>query len=685
MLSEQDRLLVSTDYGRILAARLTDAQPVWAELYRDRTGIAFTPASLVSRNGLIFAGQANGNVVIVQDPEERETEIGVETFEPLVVSIFLQDKGLVSGLFAPKSTSESRCHLFAATEKGGDLYHWSIYQGDEGGEGPIANYHATYRQERRTKTSLVTSVCFIEQAQLVVVGDRGGRVLLYDAAPQAEGVHCGENGREVSTLWFVHPIAWSRPHKDRVSCILETDSTADGGHELLTGGFDGQLVRLVVRRTAAAEQPAEIAVRRRERTAGHVDTISAIVSSAEDAEAVVGFRAADAVLVDVGRREEVLRWNVGNWRRAHAVRTGRAGTVTLAYWRDGRVHVARARASRAREVAPGGHGDRVNSVAVAGAALLTGGEDGRVGVWATDGLARVQWLGGHTSGVRAVAAGRVAAGWAAVSGGGLDELLVWGAGARGPWRRVGAAAAGDGTRQRVNAVAMVGRDGEDCILAVFGRSDGSVGVLRARPTAGAWKTRVAPAAGRHAGAVLCAAACGRVVVTGDSQGCIGLWRVEGECGAEEVIRVGGWEGAHNGGVNCVDMVEGEEGGELVVVTGGDDERVVVWFAGDDGGGAARVWRSPLGMHTAAVTGVALRRAGTKLTLTSVGADQRLRTARVERGGSGGGGGGGDSWCVRLDDDDGARVNVPDAAAVRFTGDRRVVVAGCGLELRAGVE
>lgn len=391
-LIARNAFLVSTDFGRILAGftdrkgssrrnvstertfdKATGIGVSWIELFCDSKGTAYTPSSLEYCDGLIFGGQTNGHVTILRISDLFSQAPVISTAAD--VHVFPHDSGMVMGLFVQKSSASDVWNFFAATNTG-DLHHWQI---EEPRSEITCTYHRTFRQRKPTKSALVTSALHIASHDILVVGDRGGRVLLYNTTDAKSSDTNGINSQMDQKDVF--PVFISRPHGDRVSSIsMAPGQTPDANMrfcEIVTTGFDGRVGRLQLdlhavqtkklpqNNPGACQLPMNVISSHK--SIEHVDTIVRIVfprmSSPEEGEVsvkggedvrhcIIGFKSADISVWDVQQRNEVFRTNCGNWRRAFDVHVALAcpvmsgsGTqlvveeMNIVFWRSGRLYV----------------------------------------------------------------------------------------------------------------------------------------------------------------------------------------------------------------------------------------------------------------------------------------------------------------------------------------------------------
>lgn len=740
LLLAHDALLVTTDFGRIMLAKwqyskTTDSTSLelkktsldsdqhlvsWTQLLRDRNSTAFTPSSLVRVNGVVCAGQTNGEMTIVPTRWDQENGTLVTTGVPKCVKALAEEGGMVMGVFGEERSGSNSSDVCVASSSG-NLYHWHLRLDNAKGGGVenevLFEFVAKYEAFRSTKTTIVTAVKFMSERGVIVVGDKGGRIHVFRTPNGAKG-NLGESQRAE---------AWLKAHDDRVSSI----SSVDESH-VLTSGFNGRLKRLRIDKEAendngdVAQECIGVDVERSERSAERVNTIVRVFSSGEGKRTMIaGFRGAVLTVWDVQRRAELFRHDVGNWRRAHDVLLSEGNDVTVAFWRSGRLCIAQSgdvlagvEGGTQNGVGCGGcefHGGRANDVAwIGGDEVMTCGEDTNVRVMRIDERNRrfewVQRLGGHISGVNGICVsedGKVAA-----SCGGSDEVYIWYRDREGSWRemywtRIGKVFGGVGIEDgsnvvmRVTGIAGGWRGCEACVCCnkkcvswVVGRSDGLVGLLHVVQDGvnnGKWSVDGKQYGVHEDGAAL--SVCGdgdeNIVVSGGSGGTIVVW--SSKTGGVEQR----WDGAHNGGVNCMAIRRVDD--DVVVVSGGDDETVRVWTVGRDDG-----WTCEVG-HSAAVTGIAFVD-GYKSVFVSVGADQRVMFWQLgpRRSLSGNDGrcaalvltavcavadvGGVCAWVVKANDDpiadpvNGGGNGGNEVSARRAV---RAIVCGCGLEVVDG--
>lgn len=525
-------MIISTDFGRILQVtfdpsyyqgrreRAANEIVSWIELHRDVKGVAYTPSSLTHCNGLIFAGQTNGNITVLK----RILRTGQlpSAVKVCDIAVFLVREEMVMGLSAASSQDKRVCNLFAATVSG-ELFHWKVNL--ESSHKVNSVYCNTYRQENPTKTAVVTSVAYIAELDAVIVGDRGGRLLVYDEG-RRERLHENGNNHRVNGF-VVLPSNICRPHQDRVStisqCSLTTmESEVDRSKnvtmcELMTGGFDGSMSRIQLSATDSTcsnvQRELSLKMVSKQKSIERVDTIGRLIFPLSNdcgmhneqvfsRQCVVGFRSAHVIVWDMQQRNEIFRKNCGNWRRAYDVhldvrcnrKNGKNGRLTvekmrLVFWRSGRLHIVRTldvnqedagvnksaqddvegNDSYVQTIGAGFHGQRANTTAwfEGTDVFVTGSEDTTIHItrlkderWET-----IQKLSRHISGVNCVS-------WIPLkdsrvmlfSGGGSDEVVGWiSHKPEGPWKDVCGIITGRRHHQEMRALQRV-----MCIVGVGG-------------------------------------------------------------------------------------------------------------------------------------------------------------------------------------------------------------------------
>lgn len=510
-------VLLTTDFGRVLCARVRiideKVSVKWIELYRNESGTAYTPMSLVCCNGLIMCGQTNGKVTILKVNNDT-----YNTSHMYTICAFEERNDMVTAMFSHEE-DDKNVTLLVCTPLG-EAYHWHINTTS------VPLYVGKYQPSKLSKTTLITSM-FATHTH-ITLGDRHGRLchyLKHDIhSPNSSPIH--------------HPVCVLRAHTDRISSIIDAKSPMF----IHVASFDGRIS------TVSKSSSEELIVSRVSRATHNVRTLTQI-GRVGDGVQTVGFRGACMVVLDGrdGTQREGLRLSVGNWRRAHAVRDG-----LVAYWRGREMHIAEMRDDG--RCWGGWHGGRGNGVAWCGdGGVLTVGEDCHVlhcksegGGWSV-----LQRMREHVSGVACVDV----RGGVAMTGGGGDEVLMWRF-ERG-WRVVGRISVQGGggrvARHRVMAVNVVREMGRE-VVGVVGRSDGSVRLVGLEGDV--WWIGDARMVG---GCVLCVAERDGVVTTGASDGYVATWRVVDR----RLVAVGKWK-AHEGGVNDVVMLR------QCVITGGDD-------------------------------------------------------------------------------------------------------------------
>lgn len=672
---EEETVVITTDFGRILHAGFVDGDldklssielagdatsvfPMdgggsvrWSEVFRDASGVAFTPAALLWLDGFLCAGRSDGCMIVapVRSVEGALKPAGravcVEVLRgscEMVMGLFAGgDRGVRSGRGRGAGSGHD---LFAACPNG-HVYHWRIFvETSEGGEYTVRNsFIALYQSFRSTKSALVTCLTFLKEVGIVLVGDKGGRVHAFHT-PDTPGSK-------------ISAAAWLNVHADRVSCMEGL-----GDSRVLTCGFDGSVstVRLhesLLSGEALGGDVQPLVIERTDRVSQRFDTIVKLFVHGSDI-LLAAFRGAVLKVCHLHDRADLLRLDVGNWRRAHDVSILSASGVTTIFWRAGRLHIARSRSRSAQDaLLTAGcefHAGRANSLAWIGDMVFTGGEDTAVRRTILDarfGLSASQRLDGHVSGVNCVASLNDDF---LLSGGGGDEIIAWGKRSAVNWCklwniRVGPLLRGTGNSLSMGAGAQSAeglemvmritavsggtrcetctprRSGHaqaapSCSLWMVGRSDGLVAGLHVRGCDDVHAERVGA---RCDGAVLslCVLEEGRVVVIGDSAGGLSVRKFDGTL-------VQTWGQAHEAGVNCLGVRA--VGGKVVIASGGDDERVRVWVVGSDGR-----WESGIGCgHRAAVTGLTFVGGCDDLFVTC-GADQRVLFWKVMARNNGG--------------------------------------------------
>lgn len=673
LLLNDRELLISTDFGRILCVIFdppwcggqgADNETVsWIELYRDTLGVAYTPSSLSHCKSLVFAGQTNGNVTVLKctlKTGELPTAMKVGD-----MAVFLGRNEMVMGLFAASSLDNTVCHLFAATVSG-ELFHWKVNL--ENDHGVDSMYCNTYRQKNPTKTAVVTSVAYIAELEVVIVGDRGGRVLVYDgsrcAAPHKNGGN--RNVNEVIGL----PSSICRPHQDRVSTILQCSLTTLKNDverskdvttcDIMTGGFDGSLTRIqlsVSEKTRDdAERELSLHMVSKQKSIEHVDTIGRLIfphSSNCDREneqvfsrqCVVGFRSAHVSVWDVQQRNEMFRKNCGNWRRAYDVclnvrcdgGNGTNGRLTvermrLVFWRSGRLHVVRTLdknrvnddvelnmseqditdddGAYVQTIGAGFHGQRANTLAwfEGTDVIVSGSEDTSIYVTRLkDGQwETIQRLSRHISGVNCVSWITLKDGRKMLfSGGGSDEVVGWISDKpEGPWKDVCGMVMGRGSDVETRALQRV-----ICVVGVGGDL------------------------------CKCDRGCG-IAVVGRSDGSMGTVRVKEGKGFRLVGKE--WDGqvmqnskGHKGAILCCagKTVTLSGGKGFLVLTGDSRGDIGIWWI--DGRGACeqrnvRLLGIKEGVHDGGLNDVDIGiLEGGKIMVVSGGDDERVRMGILE--------------------------------------------------------
>lgn len=643
-------LIVTTDFGRILSCRVcvdnmssdkevADENIEWTELYRDERGIAYTPCSVGIHRSCIFAGRTDGHVTILRS---RDNDKGMELAAH--IDVFGGAGDMVMSLFIQESNEG--CVLFVGNAKG-ELFAWQL---DLEKIEPIRSHlQGIYRMERLVKSAVTTCTQLLPDANMLIVGDRGGRIILYPWS-QSDADSKLSNGHEQrlnGRCDVVHPIHISRIHTDRVSMLRHIpDNTDKTKVKVISAGFDGNINHLHMNTS-----PLSISVSRTDKCLERVDTLEGMFlpseSTSDNDMIISGFRGAEMILCDLQNRSEITRLDVGNWRRAHASHlsvTRRQGECDISgnicWWRAGTLHVCHfSRRDTSTSIASRGtlfHGQRANAVALVSDGrdnieVMTVGEDCCVlvcalkdGVWSC-----TKRLERHLSGVSCIDC----VDDVCVTGGGCDEMIVWKR-VNGWWGYVCDVRIGmrlgewwegcENAQQRVLCVAIEGGERANPKEgSVFvGRSDGSL--VHASFSSEHVSVDIVA---RCEGAVLCIWCSDAYVACGDSRGWVYAWHVQ----KDGMDRLGKWH-IHDGGVNgLAGMCTNKQ---VSIVSGGDDERVCLLQTSHVSMGVAeqRVWRSDVGAHTAAVTDVSMVQGAPEGTLfVSGGADQRLCVWKIEGG------------------------------------------------------
>lgn len=583
-----DRVLyISTDFGRLLRCTLPvehGALPTWKTLFRDPGATAFAPHALVVVHGFAFSGRTDGRIVVVR-VGERDVGENAET-DAEVTFHGTRGKGrMVMGLYGSSDNGLNATHLFVMTPHG-EVVHWIlrhdmlksfVKRKDRGGiskhteesNSEAVSFLGTYRHQVLKKNMLGTCANFLSCCDVLLVGDRGGRISAYSTE--------ANTGQGDDNAKFA--LCYCRPHSDRVTTlqVLSNRKENDGKctHKILACAFDGRMSRLELQVETKVNPSrytsASVKIVSSQRSIERVDTISkaffpsvSMNTSEEDRgrACVLGFRSTDAVMWDVEQRNELFRSNCGNWRRAFDmyVELYKASEmeesltikrIVFAFWRAGRLTVESQgdlrddeTESRVQTVGASCHGQRVNSMDVISeddhnqVYIMTAGEDTTVRVmklikgekWQT-----VQILTQHISGVYGVSVTRNSESkMFAFSVGGCDEIIVWSAEKScGPWKSVSKMRGGDDIGTALSGVGLKERSddegeafhrclsvacfpfghctcGEKCVMAAVGRSDGSLSLIRCARRNGAnetWRSDVVARSSEESGAVMCVSTC----------------------------------------------------------------------------------------------------------------------------------------------------------------------------------
>lgn len=585
---ENQYLYLGTDFGRILRYQA----PKFKEVYRDNDGIGFAPNTLAIAGNVLFAGQTNGKVLAISLLNEKEF---------VRFSGNGANKQMVLGLYAFESKYDDLIHVFVVSPNG-DAKHWTLTDDFQ----PL--YMGIYGHEVIRKNMLVTSAVLLN-GEVLLTGDRGGRISVYNIAKDND---CDTPRR---------PVCFCRPHSDRV-----TELTIISEDELISTGFDGRVARMKLK---VMDQEPSIQVGSVQRCCERIDTIFRVFIPKQDSSSssiyeracLVGFRSTDIVFWDLEERNELYRRDCGNWKRAFdmsvQLSVGRDGKLHVenhrfAFWRAGKLFVeerGNMKSSHVQTIGTPFHGQRVNAMAL----IPDDGNDGdeivyaitasedtfvRVMQYANGHWKQLQILSGHVSGVYGISGTRS---WntkkkLAFSVGGCDEMILWGAdNPHGPWKKIGYFHGTESKRRQkklqvdegianhrilcVDCLPVIASDG--CVFACFGRTDGSLNLVRCTESNDIWKMDIVSSVSGNAGAVMSVShnLNGEtvVVVSGDSAGYICVWEIDlsEECD-KRTLRMTYKTLVHPGGVLSI-CLRGN-----VCVSGGDDGRIVAFNIADEG-------------------------------------------------------------------------------------------------------
>lgn len=657
LMTSSQSLLISTDFGRILAASWASSPRIslgnqenlldstsWNEIFRDCNGTAFTPCSLILLGNVVCGGQVDGFVVTAQLPLQHNLKGGSgpvwKRFRGLD-----RDSGMVMGLFGGSPAPDRNAYDIFVAAASGNLHHWCIQTpNDSLQEDRIACKDAivcqkitTYAAHRSTKSALVTNVNCLRDKKLVIVGDRGGRIHVFRIPPETD------SNVNPSPC---HALCWRRLHNDRISYFRRL-----GCFEILSCGFDGRIIVTTIKIPENNRESAQVVIERSDRTLEHVDTIVKVFSNVGNVDNLVaGFRGAVLSIWDIERRVERFQHNVGNWRRAYDIWCDNFGNVSMGYWRAGQLFVT----SNARKQTPntfcnssdqllancGGaefHGGKANDIVWVGEGeVMSAGEDTSIRITRVNAkykvFEKIQCLDGHISSVSGLSVRSDSK--IVVSCGGADEVLLWERNERGLWRletriKVGdiihsnaleEGQSGNGAVMRVTAIA----GGFDRIISterwhawVVGRSDGQIVELRTKRLKENWSVfgKVLGAFSHEAVLSACCSDNGNRTICGGSGGTIMIWDEHGKL-IYEVKR------GHEGGVNCLAVRGDARNDGTIVVSGGDDGKIKLW--------AERIrWHVVANDgHHAAVTGIAWVE-GSGCLFVSGGTDRRVCVWRMD--------------------------------------------------------
>ncbi len=286
-----DRAVVlATDFGRILHGEIVgkangnEGMDVsWTTLYCDAGGTAFVPNGLAISAGHLFAGQTDGHVVVVEMLKKHCCDHGRRRIWRFPGTG--QEARMVMGIFVSADEELGVVHAFVVSPHG-EVLHW-ILQCKLQGLGKSAPFTGTraypfprrrnelssigctscengieletmdsawlvavYRHDVVKKNMLGTCVVYVPCCEIILVGDRGGRVSAY--AANAGGLQDKE--KEALTQ---SPLCACRPHSDRVTAleviggVVAKGNRCAGVHEILTSSFDGRMSRLSFRKQDA--------------------------------------------------------------------------------------------------------------------------------------------------------------------------------------------------------------------------------------------------------------------------------------------------------------------------------------------------------------------------------------------------------------------------------------------------
>lgn len=592
-------MYLGTDFGRLLKCTLCNLdEPQFTVLFRDEKGTAFAPGALTCVGNILLAGRSDGELLAL------DTENGHQTSFPATGP----EKTMIMGVLGVETENGIDAYVMKPS---GEAVRWVLSRTLQ------STRSCSFLQIELKRNMLVTSALHIPNSQLLVTGDRGGRITIYQTSDEKNVIQ--------------NPACFLRPHSDRVSALylLETSTSPTScRYVVLSAGFDGRTAKIKIDVTLSEETQPKIAAHllSNTRTLDRADTIARVFYPIHNGKpmherpCVVGFRSTDAILCDLLERNVLFRSDCGNWRRAFDISADitqdEHGSLTVhkiffAYWRGGKLIVETTGSSQkqVQTITPPFHGLRVNSMCAVGnqnsneVCLLTAGEDTvvRVVKQSIHGLKTQQVLSKHVSGVYDISISKVGSEYLAVSGGGCDEAVLWAANApEGPWKCVSLFRVNEAERiangikwekehdettanHRVLSVECLPTEVYDsesrCLMVVLGRTDGSVVLVTCYQDNNRWKMREVARVYDSRGAVMCLTTvlkCTELfVLAGDSAGYVCVWQLTTNSTSNNwAFRLAHRILIHPGGVLCIDS--GIAHGSPLYVSGGDDGCVKIF-------------------------------------------------------------------------------------------------------------
>ena len=726
ILSHQ-RVLLATNKGRLLLTHATHERgpknPSWQVLHKNTEGIAFSPYTLKVVSNHVFVGDVEGYVHGLKVSKLCDKPRGAANVDTsLSIGAFGEERRMVMGIYLAKSNDsvETMYHLFIASPHGA-LYFWKYDSSSN-----AAHLVAKLSPECPTRKGLVTAVKMIFKKNVVLVGDRGGRIYAYRISTLSRAE--GSPQSSLSTMEHdlcLRPCSVLRLHSDRISVLtsfqnpgvtLENDNIA-----YFSAGYDGLICHLSFKEDCIGLVSShKLPIR--------LDTITNVycpVSRAPDIPTtmnvsrmiVAGFHGTDFIVWNNARETEIFRERCGNWHRPFEltlqtdpnddINTLGIENCSFAYWRAREFYLIESclRGERAgsrdnaMRYGAGCHGLRANDVLWSSADggvkanIITAGEDTMIRITDVVYSGKIQQysqiLTNHTSGVicldrRKYENDREVV----VSGDGLGELIFWTQASNELWTFCGKF---PGKRlptqehlmasHRITSVTLLASQSGRA-RAVAGDSNGALTVVQFHLGQKGSKhdlvVKPVFSCVKHSGSVLSMSSIEETndacfIFSGDTRGSVIAWSLT----MEGVLELKAMEQQiHQSGVNSMSTITLNES-LIIVATAGDDETVNFLTFDCEKGIFCGKTPAPR-KHAAAVTGISsLRTPDDRRLVFSVGADQKLVCVELTLANSA------DSpkqVMPRVIASNTVSVTDPSSVAARLKeNDVQLVVAGCGVE------